>query len=778
MIKINLREYQEKLKNKTRQAFMKYKRVILLAPCGGGKTVIASSIIKDSIEKGKKVWFVVHRRELQSQAENTLERYGIPTDNIRICMVQTLANKLDKIEETPDMIIFDECFIQGTLVDGKPIENIKVGDYVKSYNHKTNTVEFKKVLNVFKTKPKTLLKIKLSNGEEIICTSNHPFYTKNGYIEARKLKEKDELFLLWEKSNRRKNKSINKISKTALQRNGKMVLFSRLYEKICNNSKNRNNEKTESRYEIQREKQRKNEKKQSYEYARYKRQNDRNDKSISKRKTESWRKLVQEQRWKWNRIYCTAIKTKTRIKKIFTRNRIYNITQNGKRKWLSDSLQNRYCITRIYDSNRNRWQKSQFDKKTRTGQKERRILKKSRVESIEIQKQTSDGTFGGMCKDGYVYNIEVEDNNNYFANNVLVHNCQHCTSKTYLRIIEKYKNAYILGLTATPCRLTGKPLGDIFETIVSEITAKQLINMKFLASYDYYAPDLNIDLSNIKMKSGDYDAEGISKVMSKAKIFGDIIKTYKKIANNKKTILYCANIEYSKKMEELFTENGYSIKHFDGNTPKSERDQIIEDFRNNKIQMLTNVDLIGEGFDVPDCECVLLLRPTQSLTLYIQSSTRCLRPNGDKKAIIIDYVNNIQRHGMPTQDREWSLDTKVKEYNNENEDGTLKIRICPECFSTFETAPVCPFCGAEYQITPVEILNMKEIELKRIEEEKERKRVEYLSNIAQKVKDYTSPKQCKTWAEITEYAKMKGYKPGYAYVMAKQNGIFIPKKGK
>lgn len=198
---------------------------------------------------------------------------------------------------------------------------------------------------------------------------------------------------------------------------------------------------------------------------------------------------------------------------------------------------------------------------------------------------------------------------------IIFDECQHATSNTYLRIIEKFPNTYILGLTATPTRLSGKPLGDIFETIVSEITAKQLIDMGFLASYTYYAPDLNIDLSNIKKKMGDYDTKELDQAMSKTKIYGDIIENYKKIANNKKSIIYCPTIEYSKKMEELFSENGYSIKHFDGNTPKDERDRIIEEFRNDKIKILTNVDLIGEGFDVPDCECVLLLRPTQSLRI-------------------------------------------------------------------------------------------------------------------------------------------------------------------
>ena len=175
---------------------------------------------------------------------------------------------------------------------------------------------------------------------------------------------------------------------------------------------------------------------------------------------------------------------------------------------------------------------------------------------------------------------------------IIYDECQHATSNTYLKIINKYPQAYILGLSATPTRLSGKPLGDIFETIVSEITAKQLIEMGYLAQYNYYAPNLDVDLSKVKKKMGDYDAQGLDEAMSTKKIYGDIIKNYKKIANNKKTIIYAPTIEYSKKMEQLFSEHGYSIRHFDGTTPKAERDQIIEDFRNDKIKILTNVDLI------------------------------------------------------------------------------------------------------------------------------------------------------------------------------------------
>lgn len=132
--------------------------------------------------------------------------------------------------------------------------------------------------------------------------------------------------------------------------------------------------------------------------------------------------------------------------------------------------------------------------------------------------------------------------------------------------------------------------------------------------------------------------------------------------------------------------------------------------------------------------------------------------------------------GMPTMERDWSLDKPVKEYCNENEDGTLKLRVCQECFSTFETASVCPYCGATYQISPVEIQNFKEIQLKKIEEEKEARRQQYLSNISNRVRTYRQVNQCKSWAELTEYTKWKNFKPGYAYVMAKKYGIPIPKQ--
>ena len=265
--------------------------------------------------------------------------------------------------------------------------------------------------------------------------------------------------------------------------------------------------------------------------------------------------------------------------------------------------------------------------------------------------------------------------------------------------------------------------------------------------------------------------------MSNKKIYGDIIKYYNMLGQGRQALAYCVNINHAKEVCEMFNNSGITAKEIDSKTPEKEREKIMDEFKDGKFKILCNCNLISEGITLPNCEVGLLLRPTCSLPLFIQQSMRPLTPVEGKKAIIIDYVNNVQRHGLPTMDREWSLDKKVKEYDNENDDGTLKIRVCQNCFSTFETAPICPYCGAKYETTPIEIQNFKEIELRKVEEEKEAKRQQYLKSINEKVSNYKNAKDCANWVELVEWCKVKGYKNGYAFILAKQLGIPFGKKG-
>lgn len=324
----------------------------------------------------------------------------------------------------------------------------------------------------------------------------------------------------------------------------------------------------------------------------------------------------------------------------------------------------------------------------------------------------------------------------------------HCMAASYKRIYEYY-DTYCVGVTATPVRLNGGGLGEINDKLIVGISAKELIARSCLAPYDYYAPPV-ADLSGIKSRNGDYAPEDIETALNKPHIYGDVIKYYKELAEGVKAVCYCATVKHSQDMAKAFTDAGINAAHIDGSTPKKERAEIVQQFREGKITILCNVDLISEGFDVPDCGVSILLRPTKSLTLYIQQAMRCMRYQSNKKAIIIDHVGNVHRHGLPDMDREWSLEPKPPR----KKQNTISVRQCTECFFTHLPAPACPNCGHVYEIkqqaTPKEIQQAK---------------------LQKVVEAYKNPVQCRTLQELYAYAKKMGYKPGWAYYQAKERGL-------
>lgn len=209
----------------------------------------------------------------------------------------------------------------------------------------------------------------------------------------------------------------------------------------------------------------------------------------------------------------------------------------------------------------------------------------------------------------------------------------HSLAQSYKRIYEYFSDVPRVGVTATPVRLNGDGLGDVNDKLIVGVSTKWLIEHNCLAPYDYYAPSV-ADLTGLHTKMGEYVTADIEKAMIKNTVFGDVIKYYKQLADGKKAVCYCSSVKHSLATAKVFRDAGISAEHIDGATPKAQREQIIADFRNGKITILCNVDLISEGFDVPDCECTILLRPTHSLTLYIQQSMRCMRYKPNKRAVI------------------------------------------------------------------------------------------------------------------------------------------------
>lgn len=328
----------------------------------------------------------------------------------------------------------------------------------------------------------------------------------------------------------------------------------------------------------------------------------------------------------------------------------------------------------------------------------------------------------------------------------------HSMAKTYRDIYEAFPDATRIGFTATPIRLDGKGLGDINDILIEGPSVKWLIENNFLAPYKYYAPRA-LDTHDLKKRAGEYTKASIDKAMSKGAIFGDVIGHYKKLAPGQQAICYCHSVSYSMRIAKYFTGAGISAKHISADTPKDKREEIIEDFRSGKIKILCNVDLIGEGFNVPDCSCVILLRPTASLSLYIQQAMRCMRYKKGKVATIIDHVGNVERHNLPDTPHEWSLEGE-KVAKRDREKGEVSIKICPECFSANPSkCSLCLQCGAELKAEEKELEEIKDVELEEVKTEF--------------VVDYREPKDCKSMGELYDLAKNRGYKPGWAYYQGK-----------
>lgn len=332
-------------------------------------------------------------------------------------------------------------------------------------------------------------------------------------------------------------------------------------------------------------------------------------------------------------------------------------------------------------------------------------------------------------------------------------------AKSYRKVCEYYNCRRVL-FTATPARLDGKPL-TLADTLITGITANELIKMGAISDYDYYAPDLNINTDNVDMVAGEYNNGQLSELMCQSAIYGDILKYYCTLGENRQAIAYCTSVKHSEQTAKMFNDNGISAVSIDGSMSQKERNKKMDMFRNGKVQILCNCNLISEGVTLPNASVALLLRPTMSLPLFIQQACRVLTPVEGKRSIIIDYVNNVQRHGLPTDNHEWSLSKSVEKRKQHNDDGTLSIRQCSECFRCFKTANKCPYCGFVYEVKGRELKAVKEVELKKIEA------IEKAEQEKQKKLARMEVGQCRTIADLQKIAKERNYKQAWVWQMAR-----------
>ena len=323
-------------------------------------------------------------------------------------------------------------------------------------------------------------------------------------------------------------------------------------------------------------------------------------------------------------------------------------------------------------------------------------------------------------------------------------------SNSWQKIIEYY-NTWTVGMSATPCRLDGKPLGQIYDSLVEGVDTKWLIEHQRLAPYEYYAPTL-VETDGLRTLAGDYVVSDLEELMTGRAIYGDVIKTYKQLASGERSIVYCVSVKHARETADAFNSAGIRAAALSAGTPAGRRAEIMEAFRRGDISVLCNCTLLSEGISIDEISCVMMLRPTESVALGIQQMMRSMRYLPGKTAKIIDFVGNYTRIGLPDEERNWSLDKQMSRRKQLNEDGDFYIRSCPQCFMTFKTAPVCPFCGAVYPLKPREIKAHSDIELQRITAEEAQR-------VAEKKKQLKREQgRAQSFEALVALGKERGYK--------------------
>ncbi|MAB53448.1 DEAD/DEAH box helicase [Marinobacter sp.] len=265
-----------------------------------------------------------------------------------------------------------------------------------------------------------------------------------------------------------------------------------------------------------------------------------------------------------------------------------------------------------------------------------------------------------------------------------------------------FPNARGLGVTATPDRADGKGLGrhadGIFDALAIGAQMSELRGEGFLSDYRIVAPPSDLDISEVPLGSdGDFNAPKMRAAHKRSHLVGDVVEHYKKYAIGLQTIVFAYDVEAAKEMAGRFRAAGIKAESLSGETPTATREATVRLYRQGKLDVLVNVDLFDEGFDVPACSCVIMARATASFKKYCQQFGRALRPApGKTHAIIIDCVGNVIRfaetRGLPDTPQAWTLDRRAKK-SSASPNG-LPLRICPSCTQPFERwLKECKWCG-------------------------------------------------------------------------------------
>jgi DNA repair protein RadD len=284
------------------------------------------------------------------------------------------------------------------------------------------------------------------------------------------------------------------------------------------------------------------------------------------------------------------------------------------------------------------------------------------------------------------------------ADLIIADECHRSLAKTWQAIFNAYPEAVLIGLTATPVRGTGVGLGSTYDQMVIAATSPELIASGALVPTTIYAPH-KPDLRGVKVARGDYVQSLLEKKMNQQTLVGDVLKHWERLADGRKSVGFACGVQHSLHLRDTFLARGIKAAHIDGNTPDSQRDDILAELSAGRLTVVFNAMVLTEGWDQPDVSVAMLVRPTKSFGLYLQMAGRIQRPfPGKESALLIDHAGAVHQHGFPDEEVPWSLDDKSKVEDRiaqkKSKEPTEQRQItCEKCSAVFAGRPSCPRCG-------------------------------------------------------------------------------------
>lgn len=360
---------------------------------------------------------------------------------------------------------------------------------------------------------------------------------------------------------------------------------------------------------------------------------------------------------------------------------------------------------------------------------------------------------------------------------VFVDEAHHARAQSYETLLARWPRARMLGLTATPWRQDGRGLGELWQTNVVAATPRELQEQGYLCpcvGFAYERPDL----SDVRTTAGDYNEEDLGRVMGKTELLGNLLGMWHQHAGGTRTVIFAVHLEHSRAILREFSEarhHGAPIcraEHLDGTTPKHQREAILRRIDQGETLVVSNVGVLTEGWDCPRVETLLLARPTKSVTLYLQMVGRAARPvcracgratsstaescrhcgSLDVKRTyrLHDHAGAVMMHGLPDQDRDYSLRSDLRQKTKGEPTENLSVRICRQCLALFSaTLEACPQCGAEVEKRERRVVEIRDARPVPLEEAGRR----FQASDEGKRREYE---------RLRRVGAMKGYKPGWA----------------